>query len=186
MVFAIILISNEGQLLFSNFFTSNGNDFLKSERQQFITRQILDEFEFRKNCRETAFLRSETNSLDWSLLSSENKGKNEEGVFRLARSEKSPLLTIVWKQIGSVIYSLACEEEENIVLASQFLNLFPKILDEQYKKPGICANPKEFLSKPEEFLVLLHFFLPNGQLLFILTQFGKQLRKDAETILLSK
>jgi len=84
----------------------------------------------------------------------------------------------------SVIYSLCCQEEENSLLASQFLHLFPKILDEHYKKPGISSSPKEFLSRPEEFLVLLHFFLPNGHLLFITTQFAKQLRKDAETLLL--
>jgi len=87
MVFCFLVLSSDGHLLFSTFFCSGGNDFLKSERQQFISRLILDEFEFRKNCQETTFTRPESNALDWSLLS--DKGKTEEGVFRIPTSEKN-------------------------------------------------------------------------------------------------
>jgi len=80
---------------------------------------------------------------------------------------------------------LLCEESENRLLGCHFLNVFTKILDDQFKKNSIAASPKEYLSKLEEFLVVLHTFLPNGQLLFMNSQYTKQLRKEVDSILLS-
>jgi len=121
-------------------------------------------------------------------------GVSEEGCFILSFSNSSsedsasalPLFEcpkiVLWKQIGGIL----CDQDENVSLAHYFLNLFPKVIDEHFKKPGISMFPKEFLLKLEEFLLLLHTFLPNGQLLFANSQLIKYLKKETDTLLLSK
>jgi len=92
---------------------------------------------------------------------------------------------VLWKQFYSTIYVLLCEETENRLAASHFLNTLPRILEDHFKKTGIAASPREFLSKLEEFLVVVHTFLPNGQLIFMNAQYSKQLRKEVDSVLLT-
>eukprot|EP01119_Soliformovum_irregulare_P000727 TRINITY_DN10538_c0_g1_i1.p1 TRINITY_DN10538_c0_g1~~TRINITY_DN10538_c0_g1_i1.p1 ORF type:complete len:217 (+),score=28.77 TRINITY_DN10538_c0_g1_i1:1-651(+) len=94
--------------------------------------------------------------------------------------------SVLWKQVQTVAYVLICDEGENRLLAAHFIQLFIKAIDDQFKKPSASAYPREFLVRAEEFLVLLHTFLPNGQLLFISPPLIKHLRKEAESLLLSK
>lgn len=45
----------------------------------------------------------------------------------------------------SVAYVLICEDEENRLLAIQFLNMFMRVVDDHFKKPGISALPREVI-----------------------------------------
>jgi len=119
---------------------------------------------------------------------------SEEGAFSIQQSEnikgmeflfKSKKI-VLWKQIFNTTYVLICEKDENRALGVHFLSVFIKMIDDHFKKPGISAQPKEYLSKPEDFIGLLQTFLPNGQLLFMNNQFIKHLKKEAEVLILAK
>jgi len=179
-------------MYFSYFYCQEGNDENKDKRQELVVRKVQDEYKSRRSF-DTSNTKEQTT--DWTNPLDSVRVKGEEGAFRVPTGgdtgKKGVLLfkaskIVLWKQIGSTAYILICEEEENRLLAAQFLTLFTKVLDEHFKKPGIAAHPKEFLNRAEEFLILLQTFLTNGLLLFINSQVSKQLRKDAESLLLSK
>jgi len=191
------------QVFIAQFYSPEGNDKNKYERQQYIASKVQGEYSFVYSCYSPdGSLAARELSLDWgthSLVPEPNKSVSSkwanEGVFRIVPEDalsnsQSPLFKkskiVIWKQIVCTAYILICEEDENRLLASQFLNIFTKAIDDHFKKPGVCGYPKEFLSRVEEFLVLMNVFLPNGQLLFISTPFAKYLRKEAESMLFSK
>ncbi len=93
------------------------------------------------------------------------KWNSEEGVFYLNSSslkdgETSTIdnifavaKVVIWKQVGPVAYILVTGEDENNVLATYWLSLFIKSIEEHFKKQGISAMPKEVL--PTIFIMLL-------------------------------
>ncbi len=105
-----------------------------------------------------------------------------------------------------------CEGDENQYLAANFLTHYAAMLVEQFKSPSILAKPKEvqntqldtamnlatvhtltppcvsclqLLNRPEEMLMLLHTYLPNGQLLFTSDLYAKHLRREFDESLLA-
>jgi len=91
---------------------------------------------------------------------------------------------VLWKQVQRVALVVICEVDENQYLAANFLTLFANLLMDQYKSANILTKPKELLNKPEEMLMLLQTYLPNGQLLFISDQYAKHLRREFDESLL--
>jgi len=120
------------------------------------------------------------------LFSQDNVKKkvDEEGAFWIPREDLfSSNLVVLWHQVQSVAYVLICDEDENRALGINFLQNFPKELSEYYKANNQTDQGMEFFSRPEEVLILLQSFLPNGQLLFITPNFAKHLKKEAESTL---
>ena len=91
-----------------------------------------------------------------------------EGVFRIPRGAlmESPK-TVVWRLVLNTIYTAVCEEDENVVLASYFLQVFATMLQRWYADPWISYRPIKFFERPEQILELEHRLLPHGILLFM-------------------
>jgi len=77
-----------------------------------------------------------------------------------------------------VAYTLILELEENRALATQFLGALPRIFSDLTKKPSSTGS--EFFNRPEEAIILINSFLPNGQLLFMTPNLAKHLRKEVD------
>mmetsp|Transcript_21564 Transcript_21564/g.30147 ORF Transcript_21564/g.30147 Transcript_21564/m.30147 type:complete len:215 (-) Transcript_21564:65-709(-) len=214
MVFAFFIHSlesskspqNEGIVLYLDkyFNPVEGNETkeLRDLRTKVILDQIRADFSFKNECNQWMYqsnIRPGGEIPDWGThdLSASGKfstpiGKNEEGVFSIDNEGigtqlfRTPKI-VVWKQLNMACYTLVLEEDENRVLASQFLSALPRVLDEHFKKPGLAGNPKEVIAtKMDEVGVLVHTFLPNGQLLFMSPYLIRHLKKEADTILLAK
>jgi len=161
-------------------YTKEGNTPSKQQWRTAIIHQVMEAVRFYKE-----------NKVEQIQPSPYDKGtpfeQRIEGVFRVPAGKvfSTPKI-VLWKLVHSCAYTLICEVDENRLLASNFLELFPSILNEHFKNPQISAQPKEFLVKPEEVLLPLHHFLPNGQLLFMNQQLLKQLKRDVDDILMSK
>jgi len=163
---------------FHSFFTPEGNDSNRTERSRYIITKLEKHFSFRRNCAEN--------------IAQPLTHISEEGIFpiaqefgndQLAKSLFKTQKIVIWKQVASVFYIMVLEPLENTQLAVQFLHNFPNLIDDNFKRSGMSAHPKEFLNRPEEFLIFLHTFLPQGQLRFQNEYFTRFLRKDFESIL---
>jgi len=109
---------------------------------------------------------------------------DEEGAFWVPKGDLfCSNFIVLWHQVQAVAYVLICYEEENRALGINFLQNFPKELSEYYKTNMATDQGMEFFSRPEEVLILLQSFLPNGQLLFITPNLAKHLKKEAESTL---
>ncbi|CAD7976260.1 unnamed protein product [Amoebophrya sp. A25] len=120
-------------------------------------------------------------------------GRQQEGVLRMgSQSLFETSKVIVWKQVGDVYFTLICEPLENSLLARNFLTLFIAELhrhfesakyDKKDTKETIggqtAASPEQrpkgkseggmdehVSQRPDEVLMMLHYLLPGGQLLF--------------------
>jgi len=87
--------------------------------------------------------------------------------------------TVVWRRVNQVAYTLICEPDENRILASHFLANLPRIFSDLTKKPASVAGG-EFFNRPEEALILINSYLPNGQLLFVTPNFSKHIRREVD------
>ncbi|CBZ51427.1 conserved hypothetical protein [Neospora caninum Liverpool] len=94
-----------------------------------------------------------------------------EGVLLLQRSSlfASPKV-VVWKHVESISYALICGAVDNILLGANFLTLFIHCLAESFASDKIISTQlfaQQLLSRPDLILLVLHFLLPGGQLIFI-------------------
>jgi len=154
----------------SQFYGSESNDSKKVARRNFIVRKVAQEIELRRE-RRTAE--------DGSFFLGRERARDEEGVFHVPSGEffNDPKI-VVWRKVGMVAYTLILELDENRALASQLLGALPRIFSDLTKKPS--STGYEFFNRPEEALILINSFLPNGQLLFITPNLAKHLRKEVD------
>ncbi|KYK63247.1 hypothetical protein TGPRC2_220120 [Toxoplasma gondii TgCatPRC2] len=94
-----------------------------------------------------------------------------EGVLLLQPSSlfASPKI-VVWKHVESISYALICGAVDNVLLGANFLTLFVHCLAECFATDKIISTQlfaQQLLSRPDIILLVLHFLLPGGQLLFI-------------------
>ncbi|GAM18264.1 hypothetical protein SAMD00019534_014390 [Acytostelium subglobosum LB1] len=114
---------------------------------------------------------------------------SREGVFRIVppKFQTTPNITpqndpiapvahyfatskyVIWKQMLGACFTIICEEDENRLLVANFLAMFNNILLDHFKNI-ISKSP---VQESEEILLLLHHYLPNGQLLFTSNQYAK-------------
>ncbi|KYQ92360.1 hypothetical protein DLAC_06324 [Tieghemostelium lacteum] len=93
---------------------------------------------------------------------------------------------VIWKKLLGVCFTIICEEDENRLLVSNFLNMFSNIASDHFKNTLSKATPtQDIFPKTDELLVLLNSYLPNGQLLFISNQFSKHIKTTIPNILSS-
>jgi len=175
MVFGVIFHSTDGSCttFLSCFYGSESNDNKKVKRREIIVQTVEVDIQSRRDRRLTERPGRVKSATD------------EEGVFWVPRGElfSSPKV-VLWRKTKNVAYTLICEEDENPALGSYFLESFPNVLSEYYKKTTPSSTlGMEFFLRPEEVLVLLQSFLPNGQLLFISPNLSKHLKKEAENTL---
>ncbi|KAL6042112.1 hypothetical protein QOT17_024593 [Balamuthia mandrillaris] len=187
------------QVCFSHFFTAEGNDVHRKKREQQLAASVWRDFAFRQRCAEGfARVSKEENkrrssspapSLELPFQLATTKPAFEGGEFRISGSLgggpscfSSPKIG-VWKQFRNTAMLLVCEPDENRYLAANFLSLFASVLAEHFKSPAITAKPKELLSRPEEIMLLLEVYLPNGLLLFTSSHLSKHWRRQAEPLL---
>lgn len=104
-----------------------------------------------------------------------------DGVYSLPSNDitKQPL-QVVWRQCDAILFSMVCYDDENTLLALNFLQLLPRLLSEQYRTQQICQTPREILARPEELLSLLSTFLPHGLLQTIPNSLAKQMKRDSD------
>lgn len=106
-----------------------------------------------------------------------------DGIYSLPSNDiTKKALQVVWRQCDACLFSMVCYEDENTLLALNFLQLLPRLLTEQYRVQQICQNPREFIARPEELLLLLHTYLPHGLLQTIPNSLAKQLKRESDAM----
>jgi len=188
MVYGFIIqgIDSPPTVYFACFFTAHGNDINKKKKQQAVVDEVEQELKFRQNCDAnnatfTGLLQLDSKEAEQARLTS------NQGEFRIpAGSFFDSQKFVIWRQLLSTVFVIICEPDENRLLASNFLSLLPRILIDNFKNPQLTIQPKEMLLKPEEVLILIQSYLPNGQLLFANGQFVRHLKRDAEAALQAK
>eukprot|EP01133_Synstelium_polycarpum_P010768 gene10768-12543_t len=114
----------------------------------------------------------------------------KEGIFRIVpqRLQTTPTISPQNDPIADVCnyfstpkacFTIICEEDENRLLASNFLTMFGSVVVDHFKNTLSKTLSIEVFSKTDEVLVLLHSYLPNGQLLFTSTQFAKHIKSSS-------
>jgi hypothetical protein len=110
---------------------------------------------------------------------------------------------VLWRLQELTMYTIVCYPDENRLLAGQFLKALPRYLSDQFKAASISATPREvrwttvlfssfiltklhwvlqFFLRPDDFMTVLHQFLPGGQLLFMSDDFEKQLKRESDAL----
>ncbi|PFH32248.1 hypothetical protein BESB_021890 [Besnoitia besnoiti] len=95
-----------------------------------------------------------------------------EGVFLLQQASlfAAPKV-VVWKHVESISYALICTALDNVLLGANFLTLFIHCLADSFASDKVASTQGSFaqqlLSHPDIILLVLHFLLPGGQLIFI-------------------
>lgn len=77
-------------------------------------------------------------------------------------------------------------EDANVHLAAHFLCVFIAACTEHFGHFGIFQSPVQFYNRPEEVLVLLDKFLPNGQLMYLRGNLVKVYLEEAQSVLQMK
>ncbi|KAM9983330.1 hypothetical protein ACTFIY_000066 [Dictyostelium cf. discoideum] len=193
----------------SQFYTSEGNnkDFIK--RQNSIIEKVIKDYSFKFQCENTkpdekqfpdwAFSYSQRNNVNFTDIRGENSSK--EGIFRIIPNKQlnnylknddnlnDPSIYVttskycIWKKILGVCFTIVCEDDENRLLASNFLTLFSNVIVDIFKTTITkTINPMDILPRSDEILLLLNSYLPNGQLLFISNQFSKQIKTNFQQL----
>ncbi|KAN0033563.1 hypothetical protein ACTFIV_000024 [Dictyostelium citrinum] len=192
----------------SQFYTAEGNnkDFIK--RQNSIIEKVIKDYSFKFQCENTkpdekqfpdwAFSYSQRNNVNFVDIRGENSSK--EGIFRIIPNKhinnlknndnlNDPSIYVttskycIWKKILGVCFTIICEDDENRLLASNFLTLFSNVIVDVFKTTITkTINPMDILTRSEELLLLLNSYLPNGQLLFISNQFSKQIKTNIQQL----
>lgn len=104
-----------------------------------------------------------------------------DGVFTLPPNDitKQPL-TVVWRHCDACLFSLVCYEDENQLLALNFLQNLPKLMQDQYRVTQICQNPRDIMMRPEELLTIINTFLPKGLLQTVPNSLMRQLKRESD------
>eukprot|EP01112_Ceratiomyxa_fruticulosa_P009650 TRINITY_DN2526_c0_g2_i1.p1 TRINITY_DN2526_c0_g2~~TRINITY_DN2526_c0_g2_i1.p1 ORF type:complete len:223 (+),score=35.89 TRINITY_DN2526_c0_g2_i1:69-671(+) len=197
MVYAFFIHSLDAPTVFlSYFYTPEGNNVHQPKRQEYIVNQVLDDFRYRALCD-----RGIDNRIGETYDGTVKHLAQKEGIFRVPINSTTELYFsqpkfILWRRALGALYTLVIESDENRLLASNFLSLFGKVLSDHFKlisvksggpsssninpqNPSLGLTPtSEFFMRPEEVIVLLQHYLPNGQLLFLSTQFSKHVKAN--------
>jgi len=125
------------------------NDDQKKVRENYIIKKITDEYLF---------------------LNSIEKDKSQikyEGITMIENTEIFyNQINVVWKYYLGHCFVLVCRDDENILMASNFLTILENFAKE------------ELLIASEKFLVILDTLLPSGQLLFMTLTLAHDLIKN--------
>jgi hypothetical protein len=134
------------------------------------------------------------NSISFSNLSEKNI--EEEGIVYISEGElfSSPKI-VMWYQLNSLAYSMICEEDENRALVASTLPFLCKVVlscdkltqiqvISESKKTSQGASAELLLLHVEEVFTILQNYMPNGQLLFISSNFAKHIKKEVDSVML--
>ncbi|CAI5784954.1 AP-5 complex subunit sigma-1 [Podarcis lilfordi] len=103
------------------------------------------------------------------------------GVFRLPMGDPfSEDKTVLWLGIQCLGFALVCDPHENLLLAESALKHLAKTLVDHLK---LLSSGSDVVLKADRTEVLLHKFLPHGQLLFLNDQFVLGLEREASAAL---
>lgn len=92
---------------------------------------------------------------------------------------------VIWYQYNQLAYSMICEEDESRALVAAVLPFLAKLISESKKTAsGPSGVATELLLHPEEVFAILQNYLPNGQLLFLTSNFAKHMKKEVDGIIL--
>ena len=107
-----------------------------------------------------------------------SKKKPELGVQPLPAQGRVAL----WYGAANVCHVLVCDVQVNVELGINFLQVFAAVLADHCKG----GATETFLVKPDEAMVLLDKFLPCGRLLVLCTNLIKELKLQADLIIMDK
>jgi hypothetical protein len=146
---------------------------------------LQDEIKRRKNP-SAAIAPSPASNLDsvWAspaLHLSGDANPSIDGIYLLPPNDitQQPL-QVVWRQCDACLFSLVCFEDENELLALNFLQVLPKLIIEQYRTQQICQTPRDLMSRPEELVSLLQGYLPHGLLQTLPNSLSKQIKREMD------
>eukprot|EP00005_Dracoamoeba_jomungandri_P013421 CAMPEP_0174271228 /NCGR_PEP_ID=MMETSP0439-20130205/47168_1 /TAXON_ID=0 /ORGANISM="Stereomyxa ramosa, Strain Chinc5" /LENGTH=149 /DNA_ID=CAMNT_0015361087 /DNA_START=92 /DNA_END=541 /DNA_ORIENTATION=- len=147
--------------------------------------RISQEHKFRVRCADG--YHALVNNQGSSHLPAPYKASKLEGIFVLPAGDLfQEHKIVVWAQIQHCAFVLICEEDENRLLASNFIRKFAIIVMDHFKNTQLAMNPKEVSAKLDEILLLLDNFLPDGQLLFSSPHFTAHLQKEFDEMMAQK
>mmetsp|Transcript_19477 Transcript_19477/g.42164 ORF Transcript_19477/g.42164 Transcript_19477/m.42164 type:complete len:156 (-) Transcript_19477:2990-3457(-) len=87
------------------------------------------------------------------------------GVFHLQELFLTDMM-IIWRACyADIIMVFVCDKSENPVAALHVLQILPFVLNEL---PGKNDVEKSIISSPQVLLLALHYFVPNGLILYLL------------------
>jgi len=93
---------------------------------------------------------------------------------------------ICWKAHSETILSVVFDPKtENKTACLNFVQQFPLIVENHFKRPSIMQSWRELMSKPEEVLMLLNSLIQNGTIIFANSSYSKFLRREIVSLLLN-
>ncbi len=149
------------------------NDDQKKVRENYIIKKITDEYLF-LNSIEKDKEKIARNKLSNLILTENfyekftmNSQIKYEGITMIENTEIFyNQINVVWKYYLGHCFVLVCRDDENILMASNFLTILENFAKE------------ELLIASEKFLVILDTLLPSGQLLFMTLTLAHDLIKN--------
>ena len=114
-----------------------------------------------------------------SNSSSNFRGGAEEGITRLPRGPQCASAKIlVWRQILGCGYTLVCDPQENLVMASTWISMFVAVLSKHFNNPRVAENLSIFDDSVEDIVSIVKALLPCGKLLFLNGSVVNQLHRQ--------
>lgn len=151
-------------------------DFPKAEQQKLrekhlkqIAARVNSEFRFKRACNLELVI-------DSANSDSRQTGMLESGVFRLPVGKPLPTEKhVIWQVSESCGFTIILSPDENKALAENILDIIIKYLRQIFKS---FDQYSELMENMDKIASVLHYFLPNGQLIFMNHRLMQQLEKE--------
>jgi hypothetical protein len=169
MIYAILIngAENVGATYFSHFYTGEGNEGDKIARQQAIIRKVIEDKSFQQQAASFYPTRLDVRVVSPATLNSLTTSKKvsetypasahetsaglpqpNEGVVLLSPSPHfRNQMAAVWHQFGDILFTLVCEQTDNLVVMGNTLLL---IIEHVARRFGVNRMDKHITEKPDE------------------------------------
>ena len=181
MIYAILIHSaeNVGATYFSHFYTGEGNDSDKIARQQAIIRKVIEDKSFQQQAAAYYPTRLDLRVVSSATLNGLTTTKKVSETYHSHASETSASLpppnegivlfphsphftnqmAAVWNQFGDILFTLVCEQTDNLSLMANTLHL---IIEHVARHFGINRLDRAITDKPEEVETIVCTYLRLG------------------------
>jgi hypothetical protein len=185
MIYAFLIHSaeNVGAVYFSHFYTGEGNDELKTSRQQAIVRKVVEDKSFQQHAASCFPTRLDIRAVSSAAVNDLTTAKKVSETFSTSSASVPVManptggivllnspgisqnnLAAVWKQFGDTLFTTVCDRTSNLPLVASTCVLLIEHLARQF---GINKLGKSILEQPDEVEAIIAPYLGIGSPLVV-------------------
>lgn len=180
MIYGFLIHSadNVGAVFFSHFYTGEGNDGLKTSRQQAIVRKVVEDKSFQQHAAACFPTRLDLRAVSSATVNDLTTAKKVSETYSASSSSVPVMATptggivllnspgisqnnlaAVWKQFGDTLFTIVCERTDNLSLIA---NTCVVLIEHLARRFGINKLGKSISEQPDEVEAIITPYLGLG------------------------